>query len=143
LPAFADYAWSAGPMIVHEPLDTSVLSNFKVGDSIRIDARVFADVYDSADSIRSVTAIVTPQSSAPQTVTLLASGASTYTGYIHLPKTEFFTYHITALNAQGLSRNTPEYEVTDSVTSSVRMAATPTELAVFPNPSHTLATIHF
>ncbi len=57
LTPFADYAWSAGPMIVHTPV-TAFDSIGYSSDSVRIQADVFADPYLSTDSIVSVTVTV-------------------------------------------------------------------------------------
>lgn len=111
LTPFADYAWSAGPMIVHRPYDTAQIA---YGDYTDITAHVYADPYDPTDRIDSVILRVqhsTAHHAALTTFKMANDSADQWRATVAIvtdPGTDI-TYTITATNKQGISRTTPEY----------------------------------
>jgi hypothetical protein len=111
LTPFADYAWSAGPMIVHQPYDTAQVS---YGDSVAIDASVYPDPYDPTDRIDPV--ILQYQYSTARHAVLTKTrmvndSAARWRSTIPIvtdPGTDI-SYTIIAKNKQGITRTTPEY----------------------------------
>jgi Glycosyl hydrolase family 20, domain 2/Secretion system C-terminal sorting domain len=145
LTPFADYAWSAGPMIVHEP--PILFETITNGEYVPINANVYADPYNSADSIVKVT----------------------YTQYYHLggidqsrnlqmfPDTGHFyrctnltqgdsgydiTYQIQATDLEGLTRTTPRYLLLHLPSSAaVSAVGSEGEISIYPNPASTALNI--
>ncbi len=111
LTPFADYVWSAGPMIVHIPV--RVIDTF--GYPMNLGADVFSDPYLPSDSITAVTATVIyyPDSEVKiprDTITVPFQRVSSnhYTGSV-VPRGPWM-YCIHAVNTEHLVRTTPFYE---------------------------------
>lgn len=145
LTAFGDYAWSAGPFMVHTPLDTTVINS----DRITITATVRADEYDNSDAITSVVAeIVDSTGNVLQTIPLNSSGSDQYSGiFSHVRKTGF-RYRIVARNQQGFTRTSPTYIVPgeSSMTSLEPQHGTEKIFSLgqnFPNPCSDRTTINY
>ncbi len=137
LTPFADYAWSAGPMIVHTPLDSATVFN-DYPYPVAANADVFPDPYDPTDSIVSVVLMAhvdakllsdTLKETSPNHYQRLVFGAAEVTQA--QPK----TYWITAKNRQGLSRSTPEY-VLNGETAGISVPLEITDdVYLYPNPA--------
>jgi hypothetical protein len=139
---YAYYAWGAGPNIVHTPLDTSVLLRPTL-DSVMIEALVTHDPYDASDRITSVIARV-DVAGAIETVTLREASANRWVGYAGSIARDGFRYGITATNAQGLERATPEYIVARAVSSGIDAeAAIAMSLSARPNPMRASGAVSF
>ncbi len=147
LTPFADYAWSAGPMIVHEP--PILFETITNGEYVPIHANVFDDPYNPADSIVKVT----------------------YTQYYHLygvddtiafpmiPDTGHFyhctnltqgdsgydvTYQIQATDLEGLTRTTPRYlllHLPAASNASVPGTNSKAGIDIYPNPATSTLTV--
>ena len=137
LTPFADYAWSAGPMIVFQPLP--VFEN--IVDAVNLDADVFPDAYLPSDSIVSVIASF-QQTSFDTTVALSNPSASHYVARIVLPGGSY-RYYLTARNAEGLSRTTPVYELVIANIDNVTKAQGIPAVAIFPDPVETSLTVKY
>jgi hypothetical protein len=142
---FAYYAWGAGPYIVHAPLDSNVIATMKPGDSILVEATIFPDPYDPADSIVTATAqfVGYGPTGLQEAVTLRRVSGNNFAGYAHGNFAPIsFSYFILATNAQGLPRVTPTYQY-GAHTSGVMAPTAPARpaLAVYPNPATGPATV--
>jgi len=141
LTPFADYTWSAGPMIVHTPLDSATIWQ-DYPYPVELAADVFPDPYDPTDSI--VAVILSARFGTTVDVdTLLESSPHHYTdafggGVEGLAN----SYHIQAINKQGLTRVTPEYRLgftSEEVSSIISNAL---GFSIFPNPAINTLTVH-
>jgi hypothetical protein len=140
LTPFADYAWSAGPMIVHEPpILFEVITN---GEYVPINANVFADSYNPADSIVKVTYTqyyhlngvddtiafpMQPDTGHYYRCTNLTQGDSGYD----------VTYQIQATNLEALTRTTPRYlllHLPAAIKAGVYTAGPVNHISIYPNP---------
>src|SRR5581483_7722873 len=108
LTAFADYAWSAGPMIVHTPIDSATVWN-DYPYPVSVTADVFADPYDPTDSIVTVWLL-------SDFGTKIAFDSMKETSDHHygaslggMPAGSPKGYWIEAQNSHGMIRRTPEY----------------------------------
>jgi hypothetical protein len=140
LTPFADYAWSAGPMIVHKPFDTS--SHITNGEYVLVSANVFDDPYNSADSIVKVT----------YTQYAHLDGVDDTTVYTMHPDTGHFyrctnltqgdsgydvTYQIQTTDLEGLTRTTPRYlllHLPAASNAAVYTAIPLDHISLYPNP---------
>jgi Secretion system C-terminal sorting domain/Glycosyl hydrolase family 20, domain 2 len=143
LTPFADYAWSAGPMIVHTPVS---ISDSGWNDSVLIQTDIFTDPYLPTDSIVSVTMTVaygadTTNQRPPDTVTiaLKPTSAQHYIGYV-LPF-ETWQYSITAINTEGLKRTTPWYVGVWFVPLSVEFNPSGSDVTLYPNPASNIINV--
>jgi len=139
LTPFADYAWSAGPFMIHSPLDTAASETIKTSGSYKLEAWVYADPYDKSDKITSVTA--TLEGNSTETVTLTDEGSGHYSALIHTVPSK--GYMIIAKNSQGLIRVTPKYIVPDVVASVKDNIISTSAIAIFPNPVRDQGSITF
>ncbi len=146
LTPFADYAWSAGPMIVHKPFDSS--SHIANYEYVPVAANVFADPYNPADSIVKVTYTqyshlggqnqtmvytMFPDTghSHTYTCTNLTQGDSGYD----------ITYQIQATNLEGLTSTTPRYLILRIPSAGVTAPTPEIEVNIYPNPASNSVTI--
>ncbi|MFI5201545.1 MAG: T9SS type A sorting domain-containing protein [Candidatus Kapaibacterium sp.] len=140
LTPFADYAWSAGPMIVFQPLDS--LQCFY--DTIAFDPDVFSDPYLATDSITKVFAIILAPD-LTDTVQLLQTSSNHYSGtYLPTPKAGggLNSYVIRAINAERLVRTTPNYQFYVVVCDQDVLPSSPkSNYQVFPNPASNTITV--
>lgn len=102
LSVFSDYFWSAGPYIMHAPLDSTAL----FPNALHFSATILADPNDSTDSI--VTAAVQFLDSAGKVLNIVAlnnAGANSWvtTGLPHSSHAGF-RYRIIATDAEGFHR---------------------------------------
>jgi hypothetical protein len=139
LTPFADYAWGAGPMIVHTPLDsiTAAIDMVTV-DSIRISADIFADEYNPSDSI--VTATLTSHYSNGTEIVQLGHSGSHYSGYLHhIPDRG---YSIAAYSAEPLTGTTPTYIVPTAASNDVASIPEANTIPfLYPNPANDHITV--
>jgi hypothetical protein len=142
---FAYYAWGAGPYIVHAPVDSNLLATMSSGDSILVEATIFPDPYDPADTIATASAqfVGFGPTGLQESVQLQRISGNRFAGYAHgnfasIP----FSYYVTATNRQGLPRVTPTYQY-GAHTSSVPAPTEPRSpgLAIYPNPATGSATV--
>jgi hypothetical protein len=106
LRAFGYYAWGAGPNIIHNPLDTSVLHSL----SFIVNATVIADPFDNTDKIVSVSMnIVDSAGSILNSYSLINKVGNLYSASIPNVYSNGFRYNITAINSQGITRTLPNY----------------------------------
>ncbi len=131
LTPFADYAWSAGPMIIHTPLTSSIQNT---SDSILVEADVFPDPYLSTDSIVSVTATIFGNWG-PKSYPLYNAGTNHYKGSWRWNWDSSYTYSITAVNSEGLRKTTPQYKGLWITPASVQTTAANRLRKLFPNPA--------
>ncbi len=146
LTPFADYAWSAGPMIVHRPLVTDTVP----WDTISAD--VFSDPYSNSDSITSVTAALDfPAYADDQTYTELDTvvhlgwiGMNLFVGSVpHIADwgARPWKYSILATDAEGLHRTTPIYNGPWIPWAGVNLISAKQQLSLYPNPATKTLTI--
>jgi hypothetical protein len=139
LTPFADYAWSGGPMIVHTPFDTN--SHISNGQYVQVEANVFADPYNIADSIVSVTY--------KENNLLTAYPMLRDTGHLYRYTTlvqgnpgDSITYEIQAMNLEGITRTTPRYLILHIPASKdVHAIRSVDNISIFPNPASNILTI--
>ncbi len=124
---FADYAWSAGPMIVHEPIDSAFLRVHQ--DTISAD--VFPDPYDPTDSITTVTVFATNGWDVLSLDTLHRTTANHFVGRSHIRPVR---YRLTAIDHQGITHQTPLYS-TGLPVDVVTFANSPNTVSCYPNPA--------
>jgi len=145
LTPFADYAWSAGPMIVHEP--PNLYETITDGEYVLIYANVFADPYNPADSIVKVT----------YTQYYHANGSDDTTVYKMFPDTTAHgyqcanltqgdpgtdvTYQIEATDLEGLTRTTPRYTIFHVPSNGVTTKIPGSQIGIYPNPASISVTI--
>jgi hypothetical protein len=143
LAPFADYAWSAGPMIVHQPYDTA---NVAYGDYLFIDADAYPDPYDPTDKIDSVTLLLqhsTARHAVLTPVSMSIVRGDRWRAFVDVvtdPGTDI-TYHIIAKNRQGISRTTPEYLLYHRGTVQAVATGVAQEITLSPNPAKDVLTI--
>lgn len=146
LTPFADYAWSAGPMIVHRPLATDTVP----WDTISAD--VFADPYLNTDSITSVAASLNfPAYADDQTYTELDTvvhlgwiGMNHFVGSVpHIADwgARPWKYSILAIDAEGLHRSTPIYNGPWIPWAAVNLISDNQQLSLYPNPAMNTLTV--
>jgi hypothetical protein len=140
LTPFADYAWSAGPMIVHAPFDSAGRSKINRYDYLPIDADLFSDPYDASDGIklakyreyRTLNGVPSVRS-----VDMQKKTGSTYEAVTVVdadPGTDI-QYQIEVTNNQGITRRTPKYFLyhiagNESVNPTAQIA-----FSIYPNPA--------
>ncbi len=139
LTPFADYAWSAGPMIVHEP--PNLYETITYEEYVLIYANVFADPYNPDDSIVKVT----------YTQYSHLSGSDDTTVYTMFPDTSAhsykcanltqgdpgtdITYQIEATDLEGLTRITPRYTIFHVPSDGITTASSGSQISIYPNPT--------
>ncbi len=137
LKPFADYAWSAGPMIVHEPVNPN-----KVvwGEYVPINATVFADPYDPIDTITKVEyrQFYRLLGKADTTIySMVADTGHVYrcTNIVQCDTASDITYDIQATDKNGITRTTPRYLILHYPgKASVQSAVAENQISVYPNP---------
>jgi len=134
LTPFADYAWSAGPMIVHRPIDSSDLARGQ--KTFEVD--VYPDPYDKSDSIVSVIVVASNGWDVLCMDTLQRTTGNHYSAPIHCN----YQYHFEAVNKQGIRRITPSY-VTGSLVQGVPVGNYAKTLKLYPNPARENVTVEF
>jgi Glycosyl hydrolase family 20, domain 2/Secretion system C-terminal sorting domain len=147
LTPFADYAWSAGPMIVHEP--PMLFETITNGEYVPINANVYADPYNPADSLVKVTYTqyyhlngadrVTPYKMVPDTGHLYRC-----TNLVQSDSGYDVTYQIQATDLEGLTRTTPRYlifHLPAPATEAVSPVSFDIEIRIYPNPASTALNI--
>lgn len=144
LTPFADYAWSAGPYVIHTPLDTTVITKLKANGKYQIEANVYADPYDVTDAVTSVSADIFDGNQIEHVVFTNDAKDHYIATAQHIPTAG---YVITAVNKQGLQRVLPRYIVplaNDTATSGV-VAALPAQqmFALYPSPATRSSSVNF
>ncbi len=145
LTPFADYAWSAGPMIVHEP--PNLYETITDGEYVLIYASVFADPYNPADSIVKVTYTQYDRSNGNDDTTVYKMFPDTTAhGYQCANLTQGdpgtdVTYQIQATDLEGLTRTTPRYTIFHVPGAGVNVASVKNEINIYPNPASTTLTV--
>ena len=139
LTPFADYAWSAGPMIVHKPFDAS--SHITNGEYVPVAANVFADPYNPADSIVKVTytQYYRLDGKDQSMVYKMFRDTGHVYGCTNLTQGDSgydVTYQIQATDLEGLSRTTPRYLLLHlPASNSAVYAVNPvSHMSIYPNP---------
>lgn len=148
LTPFADYAWSAGPMIVHEP--PNLYETITDGEYVQINANVFADPYNPADSIVSVTYTQYDRLNGMEDTTIFPMFPDT----AHVPNYSCtnltqgdsgydVTYQIQATDLEGLTRTTPRYVILHLPASNAGVSGTNSKakINIYPNPATATLTV--
>lgn len=133
LRAFAYYAWSAGPYIMHQPLDSSIFAKATV-----VSAEIKSDPYDNSDAITSATLVIHKSSISQATFRIdMKPGATPNVWQVDFmaPNAEWLRYSIESENKQGIKRSTPQYEVWRSTPTSVEQLSLPLLATLAPNPT--------
>ncbi|HEY3875997.1 MAG TPA: T9SS type A sorting domain-containing protein, partial [Candidatus Kapabacteria bacterium] len=144
LTPFADYAWSAGPMIVHEP--PNLFETITDGESVQINANVFADPYNPSDSIVKVTYTQYSHSDGVDDTTVFTMFPDT--GHFYRctnltqgdPGTDVI-YQIRATDLEGLTRTTPKYTIFHVPDAGVTAISPKETISIYPNPASTTITL--
>ncbi|HZK76015.1 MAG TPA: T9SS type A sorting domain-containing protein, partial [Candidatus Kapabacteria bacterium] len=144
LTPFADYAWSAGPMIVHEP--PNLFETITNGEYVPINANIFADPYNPTDSIVKVTYSQYYHVFDVDDTTVFTMFPDT--GHFYRctnltqgdPGTDV-TYQIQATDLEGLTRTTPRYVILHIPSDGVASASPQNEISIFPNPASATLTL--
>ena len=139
LTPFSYYAWGAGPAIYHKPYDSTVLVD---STNLNFIAKVLPDPFDLTDSITYVAAIFEYENEVIKIVDTLQLFPTTKNEFTS-NRTKFwhengFKYRISALNAQGLWRETPLYEISGEYNMGIKQDLIPTptfSMSISPNPS--------
>lgn len=137
LTAFADYYWSAGPYIMHMPLDTTVLA----ADTIRFTATIVPDPNDATDTIAAARVEILDTGGAVLWSVALARGTgNTFTGVLANLSHGGIRYRIVATNSQGFVRTGIAYLVGIAPTAwfSAPVAVAPANGATCVPPDFTL-----
>jgi hypothetical protein len=139
LTPFADYAWSAGPMIVSQPLQRILYCS---GDTIQLNADIFVDSYLPTDSIIRALAIVSKYNGY-DTVLMKQNSANYYSASYRLASSGANTYQVVAFDGEGLVRMTPNYQIDVAICDSFDVATRTqvSDLRLFPNPASNALTI--
>lgn len=150
LTAFADYAWSAGPYLMHQPLDSAALPALAGGTPVSFSTVALADPYDGSDKITSVHVIIDGREDTvrySKDLTMTAQANNAFSASQVIPTRHGFRYHLVATNTQGITRITPTYEVGTYNYTSSAVRETPADpriaLTVAPDPVSTSADIGF
>lgn len=145
LTPFADYAWSAGPMIVHEP--PNLFETITEGEYVLINADVFADPYNPADSIVKVTYTQYDQLNGKNDTTVYTMFQDTAAHVYKCanltqgdPGTDV-TYQIEATDLEGLTRTTPRYTIFHVPSAGVNVTSVKSGISIYPNPAQTTLTL--
>ncbi|MDP4288156.1 MAG: T9SS type A sorting domain-containing protein [Bacteroidota bacterium] len=139
LTPFADYAWSAGPMIVHTPL--ALGAKITDGEYVPVNANVFADPYDPTDTITKVTYIQYDKANGKDQVMSIKMVPDTghYYRCTNLtqgdPGTDV-TYEIRATDKNGITRTTPRYLIIHIASDGVQAPALQDAISIYPNPTN-------
>jgi hypothetical protein len=144
LTPFADYAWSAGPMIVHEP--PNLFETITNGEYVQINANIYPDPYNPADSIvkANYTQYYRQQGADHVEVYKMVPD----TGHVYRctnltqgdPGTDV-TYQIQATDLEGLTRTTPRYTIFHVPGAGVNAGSVENEISIYPNPAQTTLTL--
>lgn len=146
LTPFADYAWSAGPMIVHQP--APLAGSVSYGQYLPIDADVFPDPYDVKDQIDSVFYVdyhIGGGRPIVGHVPMVKKSGSTWemvTNVVGDPGTDI-TYVIVAKNTQGITRKTPRYLLFHVPGADAVQPSALQSLTIAPNPATDHLTIQW
>lgn len=145
LTPFADYAWSAGPMIVFQPFDSS--SHITNGEYVPINANVFADPWNPSDSIVKViyTQYYHLDGSDDSATNIMSPDTGHFYRYVNITLGDSgydVTYQIQATDLEGLTRTTPRYLLLHLPSSqAVDTTNTESEAEIYPNPVMNTVTI--
>ncbi len=133
LRAFGYYAWGAGPYIMHRPLDSAALGK----SSASLIANIASDPFDAADSIISAAMIIHEASDLRPRRIAMQRGTqqNLWTAAADLSNEDWIRYSIEATNKQGLTRQTPHYEIRRESASAAEEAFEPILLNIWPNPT--------
>jgi hypothetical protein len=140
LTPFADYAWSAGPMIVHEPFDSSGRAKISRYEYLPIDANLFPDPYDATDGIKSATYREYRIVNGIQRIDSIRLQKKTGSIYEAItvvdadPRTDI-EYQIEVTNNQGIIRRTPKYFLYHIVGNERVNTTSSIVFSVYPNPA--------
>ena len=138
LKPFADYAWSAGPMIVHAPVDPTTVT---WGEYVPINANVYADPYDPTDSIvkvkyRQYNHILGKDDSIFFTMIRDTGDVYRCTNLVQCDSGTIITYDIQATDKNGITRTTPRYVILRfAASAAVQTSNMEQQVSVYPNPS--------
>jgi hypothetical protein len=137
LTPFADYAWSAGPMIVFQPIDSVIC----YPNPIVVSADIFPDPYLSTDSIKSAFAVFNV-GGAKDTLPLLQTAPNHYTGSFTHYLFALTSFKIVAVNVEGLYRETPFYQIPVAICDNVSLPISNQSVQLFPNPALNTISVH-
>ncbi len=137
LTPFADYAWSAGPMIVFQPIDSVIC----YPNPIVVNADIFPDPYLSTDSIKAAFAVFNV-GKAKDTLPLLQTAPNHYTGSFTQYLFAQTSSKIVAVNVEGLYRETPFYQIPVAICDDVSLPISNQSVQLFPNPALNTISVH-